>query len=135
VNDATNLDRRSIVEGAAYAVVISGGAGVLQAAIDGDAARGLLLVVIVFGFLFGGFVAGRGHFGTAARHGAAAATVAFVVVQGLATARRLALGRSISVGAIILGALTAAVCGTIGGLLATRSPGPDAVRRRRPDAT
>jgi hypothetical protein len=128
---SSRLDRRSVLEGAAYAGVISGAAGLLQVAVKSEALQGLLLIVILLGFLFGGFVAGRGHFDSAARHGAAAAALAFVVIQGVALVRRLVVGDSVNVGSIILGALTAAVCGTLGGLLALRSPGPDAVRRGR----
>jgi hypothetical protein len=132
MSDATSsLDRRSVIEGAVYAAIISGAAGITQAVVDSDALVGLLLLVIVVGFVFGGFVAGRGHFGSAARHGAAAAALAFVVVQAVLLVRVMLVGDSVNVVSIIAGALTAAVCGTLGGLLALRSPGPDAVRRNR----
>ncbi len=128
---AGGLHRPSILHGMAYGVFLSGGAGILQALTDSASWRGLLLVVIVFGYLFGGFVAGRGRFGTAARHGAVAAGLSFLVVQGIAALRRLAIGEDVSVTGIIFFGLTAAACGALGGLLATRSPGPQAVRRSR----
>ncbi len=121
----------SIVAGAAYALVISGAAGVGQAVVDREGWRGLLFLVVVFGFVFGGFVAGRGNFGNAARHGAVAAVAAFLLLQGVASVRRLVVGQPVSVVGLLFNGFTAAVCGSLGGLLATRSPGPDAVRGRR----
>lgn len=118
--------------GATYSLVISGAAGVGQALVDSDGWRGLLFLVVVFGFVFGGFVAGRGNFGNAARHGALAALAAFMLLQGMASIRRLVIGESVSVIAVLFNGFTAAVCGSLGGLLATRSPGPDAVRGDRP---
>lgn len=115
----------------AYGVFLSGGAGVLQVFTDGAALRAMLLVVIVFGYFFGGFVAGRGRFGSATRHGAVAAGLSFVVVQGLGSLRRLFAGEGVSLTGIVFFGLTAAACGVLGGLLATRSPGPHAVRRTR----
>lgn len=125
------LRRPSIIAGAIYALIISAPAGVAQSMVEGRSARGLLFLVVLFGFLFGGFVAGRGNFGNATRHGALAAAVAFLVFQGIASTRRLVLGDSVSVIGILFNALTAAVCGSLGGMLATRSPGPDAVRSQR----
>ncbi len=126
-----DLDRRSVLAGAAYALVISGGAGLIQTAVDDAGARGLLFVVVLFGFFVGGFVAARGHLTSAARHGATAAVLAFLVFQGVAAARRLLDGDGVSALGVIFNAFTAAVCGMLGGLLATRSPGPAAVRHRR----
>ena len=123
------LRPRSVLAGAVYALVISGVAGIAQANVAGGAWRGGLFVVVVFGFFFGGFVAGRGNFGSAARHGAAAAGVAVAVFQGLALLRRLFVGQDISLVALVYNVLFAAVCGALGGLLATRSPGADAIRR------
>lgn len=121
----------SLVEGGLYALLISGLAGLIQFNVDSRGWRALLFLVILFGFFFGGFVAGRGNFGTAARHGAVAASIAFLVFQGVAATRRLVVGDDVSVVGIVFNALTAAVCGSLGGLLATRSPGPEAVRRSR----
>ena len=69
--------------------------------VEDRSARGLLFLVVLFGFLFGGFVAGRGNFGNATRHGALAAAVAFLVVQGIASTRRLVLGDYVSVIGIV----------------------------------
>jgi hypothetical protein len=118
----------SVLEGAAYTLVISGGAGIAQAVLDGGW-RGLFFLVVLFGLFFGGFVAGRGNFGTAARHGAAATTLAVVVFQAAASFRRLLIGEDVSVLNFLFVVTFAAVCGSLGGLLSTRSPGPDAVRR------
>ncbi len=121
--------------GAAYSLVISGAAGLGQVVVDSDAWRGLLFLVVVFGFLFGGFVAGRGNFANAARHGALAALAAFLVLQGVGSLRRLAIGESVLIIGVLFNGFTAAVCGSLGGLLATRSPGPEAVRTRRKRGT
>lgn len=125
------LRTASILEGAAYALVISGAGGLIQFATDSRSWRGVLFLVILFGFLFGGFVAGRGNAGTAARHGAVASALAFLVFQGVAATRRVVVGDDVSVVGIVFNAFTAAVCGTLGGMIATRSPGPEAVRRSR----
>lgn len=120
--------------GALYAAILSGSAGLAQLANGARSWRGLLFAVILLGFFFGGFVAGRGRTDDAARHGAAAAGGGFVVVQGAAVLRRVVAGEGVSVVGVAFGLTTAAVCGALGGLLATRSPGPSAVRssaRRR----
>lgn len=124
-----SLRTRSVLSGALYALLISGTAGVVQWAVDSPGWRGVFFLVVLFGFFFGGFVAGRGLASAAARHGAVAAAVAFAVFQGVASIRRLVDGESVSVVGLVFNAFTAAVCGTLGGLLATRSPGPEAVRR------
>ncbi|MEZ5233839.1 MAG: hypothetical protein R2749_14195 [Acidimicrobiales bacterium] len=125
-----SLSVRAVVVGAVYAFVISGSAGLIQWAIDSPGWRGIFLLVVLFGFFFGGFVAGRGqHSGEAAKHGAAAGVLAFAVFQGVAAVRLVADGDSVSLVGLLFNAFTAAVCGSLGGLLATRSPGPDAVRR------
>ncbi|MCC6558601.1 MAG: hypothetical protein IT372_37170, partial [Polyangiaceae bacterium] len=72
------LHLRSVLAGAAYALVISGTAGLVQWAVDSSGWRGVFFLVVLFGFFFGGFVAGRGHVTGAAKHGAAAAVLAFV---------------------------------------------------------
>ncbi len=112
-----------------YALLISGAAGVIQTQVHTAGWRALLFVTVLFGFFFGGFVAGRGNSGSAARHGAVAAALAFLVVQGVAAVRLLVIGEGVSVLGAVFNAFTAAVCGMLGGMLATRSPGPDAVRR------
>jgi len=129
------LRARSVLEGAIYTLVISGTAGVGQAVVDNPTWRGLLFLVVLFGLFFGGFVAGRGNFGSAARHGAAAAAAAIAVFQGGAAIRRLLSGEGASVVGFLFVVGMAAVCGSLGGLLATRSPGPEAVRRSRRGGT
>lgn len=114
------VGQHRLLAGALSAAVIAGAAGVAQAAAGSAAARGMLLFVIVAGFVFGGYVAARGQAARAAKLGALGAAGGFVLVQGIATLRRLVVDQPISLGAIVLGALTAAVCGSIGGLLAAR---------------
>jgi len=125
------LRARSVLEGAVYTLVISGAAGVGQAVVDSPTWRALLFLVVLFGLFFGGFVAGRGNFGSAARHGAAAAAAAIAVFQGGAALRRIIAGEGASLVGFLFVVGLAAVCGCLGGLLATRSPGPEAVRRSR----
>jgi hypothetical protein len=125
------LRARSVLEGAVYTLVISGAAGIGQASVSSSSWRAVLFLVVLFGLFFGGFVAGRGNLGSAARHGAAAAAAAIAVFQGGAAIRRLLLGESASVVGFLFVVGLAAVCGSLGGLLATRSPGPEAVRRAR----
>ena len=123
------LRPRSVLAGALYALLISGTAGIAQSRATSGTLRGALFLVVLFGFFFGGFVAGRGNFAAAARHGAAAAAVAVAVFQGLAVVRRLLVAQDVSLVGLLYNVMFAAVCGSLGGLLATRSPGPDAIRR------
>ncbi|MFN0029354.1 MAG: hypothetical protein ACKV2O_19535, partial [Acidimicrobiales bacterium] len=99
----------SVLVGAVYSLVISGAAGVGQAVVDNDGWRGLLFLVVLFGFVFGGFVAGRGNFDNAARHGAVAALAAFVLLQGAGSIRRLAIGEPVSLIGVLFNGFTAAV--------------------------
>lgn len=117
---------RVILRGGLWAALIAGAAGIAQALTSAAPLRGLLFAIIVGGFVFGGFVAAREVAASLAKVGALSAATGFAIVQGLATARRAIAGEPIALGAIILGALTAAVCGSIGGLLAARA------RRARP---
>jgi len=121
----------SVLVGAAYTLVICGGAGIAQANVSSGLLRALLFAVVIVGLFFGGFVAGRGNWGSAARHGAAAAVLGIALFQGGAALRRLVVGLDVSVIGALFNLGYAAVCGCLGGLLATRSPGQEAVARYR----
>lgn len=122
-----DLDRRIVARGAAAALVLATPAAVASSLLadNEDRYRGVLsalTLVLLLAFALGGFVAGRESSDLPAKHGAAAAAAAFVVVQMLGVLSRLTRGDSLSAVRIVSGALLAASAGIIGGLLATRRP-------------
>jgi hypothetical protein len=122
------LDRRIVVRGAASALVLATPAAVASSLLaGGDQDHGGLLsalsFVVLVAFVFGGFVAGMESHQLPAKHGAAAAGLAFVVVQLLGAFSRVTRGDDLSPVRIVLGALLAASAGIIGGLLAARRQG------------
>jgi len=120
------LDRGSVLTGTAVTLAITvPPAIVVQLLDDGDdmAASNwtrLAFVIILVGFGAGGWVAARRQPAAPLAHGAAAAFLAWAVVQGLGIARRLLAGDPLDWLSFVFAALLAASTGAVGGLLADR---------------
>lgn len=80
----------------------------------------LTLLVMLIGFFLGGLLAGIEADHDAARHGAVAALVAFVIVQLIGLLGRSDRGDPIQLGAIIFLGFLAAMAGTLGALYGVR---------------
>lgn len=127
------IEPLAVARGAALALLLAvpaALANVMLAAQDPQPgwALNLTLLIMLVGFVGGGFGAGYEASTEAARHGALAALAAFVLVQVIGTLGRLDRGDDVSLGAIIFLGLLAACAGTIGGLGASRRK----VRRATP---
>jgi predicted permease len=126
--DLAQLNRRDVGLGALVAIVIALPCGLLaQSLADGDddgsgrsAAVPVLFVMVMAAFGLGGWVAARFQRDTPQMHGAVAALAAFVVIQGVGVARRVAAGDGVNVASIVFFGLLAATCGLLGGWLARR---------------
>lgn len=118
-------DVRAVFIGALVTLVMAVPPAVIaQVQSDRDALEGsnwvlLLFALVLVGFMIGGGVAARRDPGNPLVNGAAAALVAFAVVQGFGIVRRLADGDDIRWLGIAFAALLAASCGTVGAILAT----------------
>lgn len=120
------LDRTSVLKGTAVTLAITvPPAVVVQLMDDGDdmAASNwtrVAFLVILVGFGAGGWVAARRQPTAPLAHGAAAAFVAWAIVQGIGIVRRLVAGDSLDWLSFVFAALLAASTGAVGGLLADR---------------
>lgn len=109
--------------GAIVAVAIVLPAAVLQLLVDVMALRWLLFGAIFIGFGAGGWRAAATSPATPLTSGALAALVAFVVVQGIAVAIRLASGDPVNLPGLAFGAMLATSCGMLGASLRLRRGG------------
>ena len=120
------LDLRAVGRGAVGAAALFGPiAFVLRALAGGDVDSNnwlLLLVLFPFAFMFGGWLAAYDRPPTPLVHGAIAAAAGFLGLFLLILPFRLADGRFTLASAIfaVLLAEAAALCGLLGGLLASR---------------
>lgn len=124
-----DLDRRVVARGAASCLVFGAPVAVVYSLLaDHESShRGLLSLLslgLLLSFALGGFAAGRESAGLPAKHAAAAAAVAFVVIQVLGSLARLSRGASLSVSRIVLTALLAMCVAVLGGLVAGRTQSP-----------
>ena len=78
----------------------------------------VLFVWILVAFFVGGLVAARAQPHAPSAHGAAAALLGYVLVQGVGGARHLVTGEDLSWLSIVFSALLAASVGTVGGIVA-----------------
>lgn len=118
------LDRGAIVHGAVAAAVIAVPAGVVSSLVgETSSLRGPMLLVIVFGMVVGGFVAGRDRPERALVHGGLAALAVYVTVQTIGVVLRLARGATLAWLTYPLVALLSISCGIMGGYLAFRRAG------------
>jgi heme A synthase len=114
-----------VLIGAVVALLIAVPPAVIaQIQSDRDALEGSNWVLLLFGvvlvaFMVGGFVAARRSTLNAMTNGAAAAVLAYAVVQGYGIVRRLADGDEIRWVGIVFAALLAASCGIVGAIVAT----------------
>lgn len=114
-----------VARGAATALVLAAPAALANVALSAQepkpaALLNLTLLVLLVGFFSGGALAGREATEDSARHGAAAALVAFVLVQVIGILGRLDRGEGINLGGIIFLGFLAAMAGTIGAMLGAR---------------
>jgi hypothetical protein len=115
------LDLAAVARGAVAGGLIVLPAGVAQTLTSKESSlRGLLLVVILVGLAGVGAVAGKAAADQPLKHGAAAALLAFVVVQGVGSLLRVARGESIHPVTIVFMAMLSACCGLIGAELGRR---------------
>jgi hypothetical protein len=117
-----NLDRMVVVRGAAGGLILSMPAAMANVvfADQDERSQGLLALtaaVVVLGFVLAGLVAGLDAAHDVDRHGQAAASVTFVLVEAVLILGRLDRGAGISVPAIVIIALLALVGGTLGARL------------------
>lgn len=120
------LHLRSVLKGTAVTLAVTvPPAVVVQMMDDGDDmaasnwTRAAFLVILV-GFGAGGWVAARRQPAAPLAHGAAAAFLAWAIVQGVGIVRRLVIGDSLDWLSFVFAALLAASTGAVGGLLADR---------------
>lgn len=127
MSTALAIDRRAVVAGALAAAVVVVPAAVFNDAVapdegdDASAAVFLAFLLILGGLALGGFVAGRRQPNTPLVHGAAAAALTYLVLQGVFLLRRAIVGDAIdtSVLGVVFLALLAASAGMAGGLVAS----------------
>ncbi len=124
-----DLDRRVVVRGAASCLVFGAPVAVVYSLLADQerSHRGLLSLLslaLLLSFALGGFAAGRESAGLPAKHAAAAAAIAFVVIQVLGSLARLSRGASLSGSRIVLTGLLSMCVAVLGGLLAGRTRSP-----------
>ena len=110
-----------IARGAALALLLAVPAALANVMLGADAEPSgpllnLTLLIMLVGFVAGGFGAGYEATQEAARHGALAALAAVVLVQIIGTLGRLDRGDEISLGSIFFLGFLAACAGTLGAL-------------------
>lgn len=118
-------DRIAVLRGGAFALLLATPAALVNTWLAEQdpkpaGALNLTLLVMLVGFLVGGFVSGRESTEDRARGGAAAGLIAFVPVQLIGLIGRTGRGDPISLGSILFLLLLAATTGTLGALLAIR---------------
>lgn len=121
------VDPLIVGRGALSAMVICAPAAIVGALVGGGSIGLLMTLLIFFGFAAGGWAACRLGATTPLIHGAAAAALSFVVIQGLGTLRRLFADESVNWIGFALGLLLASTIGVLGAMFADRlqrrSPG------------
>jgi putative membrane protein (TIGR04086 family) len=118
------LERRSILTGTVLTIVLAvppALIGVLASeddSMEGSAWVPFLFAWIVVAFFVGGFVAARSQPHAPLAHGAIAALLAYVLVQGVGVIRHLLADEDIAWVSIPFAALLASSTGTVGGIVA-----------------
>jgi hypothetical protein len=122
------LNRAAVRTGVVAALPLIVPAAVANAWVAGrpDPSSALLLLtylVLILGFMFGGFAATRvSDASTPLLHGAAGATGAWAVLEVASIVIRLANGDGLRPAGIVFTGLLAASAGVVGGILAARAP-------------
>jgi putative membrane protein (TIGR04086 family) len=118
------LERRSVLTGALVTIVLAVPPAVIGLLLSEDDTMAgsswvpVLFVWILVAFFVGGLVAARAQPHAPSAHGAAAALLGYVLVQGVGVARHLVTGEDLSWLSIVFSALLAASLGTVGGIVA-----------------
>jgi putative membrane protein (TIGR04086 family) len=118
------LERRSILTGAAITIGLAVPPALIGVVIsDDDSMEGspwvpFLFAWIVLAFLVGGLVAARSQPHAPLAHGALAALLAYVLVQGVGVIRHLITNEDVKWVSIAFAALLASSTGTVGGMVA-----------------
>jgi putative membrane protein (TIGR04086 family) len=118
------LERRSILTGAAITIGLAVPPALIGVEIsDDDSMEGspwvpFLFAWIVLAFLVGGLVAARSQPHAPLAHGALAALLAYVLVQGVGVIRHLITNEDVKWVSIAFAALLASSTGTVGGMVA-----------------
>ena len=116
-----------VLRGAGAAIAIAAPAALIGQALTsldviGDESNWIILffLVIVAAFLVAGWLAARTSSGSPLRDGAAAAFVAYAVIQGVALVRVLIAGESADLVRIVFNALLSASLGATGAIVSQR---------------
>lgn len=119
-----HLERRSILTGTALTIGLAVPPALLGVLLsDDDSMAGspwvpFLFAWIVVAFFVGGYVAAKAQAHAPLAHGALAALLAYVIVQGVGVVRHLVAGEDIGWVSIAFAALLASSTGTVGGIVA-----------------
>jgi len=124
------LDRLVVARGAAAGLVLGVPTALANVVLAGQdpkpkAALNLTFLILLAAFALAGFLAGREARSDAARHGAAAAFVAFVLVQVIGVLGRLDRGDSVAPAQIVVLGLLATLIGSITATAAARNHPPE----------
>lgn len=120
------LERRSVLTGALATIVLAVPPAVIGLLVsEDDTMEGSSWVPFLFfwitvAFFVGGLVAARAQPHAPLAHGAAAALLGYLLVQGVGLVRHLNSGEDLSWLSIAFSALLSASIGTIGGMVADR---------------
>jgi putative membrane protein (TIGR04086 family) len=119
-----HLERRSILLGAGLTMALAVPPALLGVLLsEDDSMEGstwvpVLFAWIVLSFLVGGFVAARAQPHAPLAHGALAALLAYLIVQGIGVVRHLVSDEDVKWVSIAFAALLASSTGTVGGIVA-----------------
>jgi hypothetical protein len=119
------LDGGLVLRGAGYALcwlVPAAALNYLAAQSDSVVFVFLTFLLVLLGFAFGGYAVARNPTDTPLQHAAAAALLAYAVVQGVGVVISLVGDDEISVLGIVFTAMLAICTGMLGAVLAKRQP-------------
>jgi alpha-beta hydrolase superfamily lysophospholipase len=117
-----SIDRAAVLRGAGAALIVAVPAGFAQRAVStGSSLKGLLLLVILAGFGWGGAVAAKAAPDERPlTHGAVAGALAVAAYLVILVAARLVMGDPVPVVSLAFVALIAVSCGIVGAELGSR---------------
>ena len=119
------LDPRIVVRAAGYALCWLVPAALLNLLASSSDSRALMFLtfcLILLGFAFGGFAVVRFRLENPLQHAAAAALLAYVVIQAVGILVAIVRDRDINPVGIVFTALLAACTGMLGAVLGLRRP-------------
>ncbi|MCU1373787.1 MAG: hypothetical protein JWO68_1073 [Actinomycetia bacterium] len=122
------LEPESIVKGAAASIVVCLPLALLSSAIHNDHPDSrwvpAFYVLVLLGFVLGGWIAARAATDYPYTNGAVAALAGYVVIQGVAILVRLVGGDPVHVVAVVFNGILAYGCGLTGALAGARNRSP-----------